>query len=59
MDARHMTPREVAQKLGIRLDATYSLIWAGKLIARKSNGKWFVLTDSVQKRLKEREARNG
>ena len=59
MDAKHVTPRQAAKELGIRLDATYSLIWAGKLTARKLNGRWFVSPDSVQQRQKKREARNG
>jgi hypothetical protein len=53
-----MTPRQAAQKLGMRLDSIYSLIWAGRLIAFKRDGRWWVAASSVDARLKQREARN-
>ena len=54
-----MTPREAARALDIRLDTIYALIWAGKLAARKQEGRWLVSPKSVEARLKQREARNG
>jgi excisionase family DNA binding protein len=52
-----MTPRKVAQKLGIRLDAVYALIWAGRLPARKVNGLWRVPSAGVKERMKAQAAR--
>lgn len=49
-------PREAARELGIRLDAVYSLIWAGKLKAKKVDGKWWIDASSVAERLKRRRA---
>ena len=54
----NMTPREAARALEIRLDAIYSLIWAGKLTARKRDGRWLIPAKSVEERAKKREARN-
>lgn len=49
---RDLTPRAAAQKLGIRLDAVYSMIWAGRLSAHKHDGRWYVPTSAIEKRLK-------
>jgi excisionase family DNA binding protein len=43
-----MTPKEAAQKLGVRLDYLYPLIWAGKLEARKVDGRWLIPQTAVQ-----------
>jgi excisionase family DNA binding protein len=56
MEVSHMTPRQAAQELGIRLDATYSLIWAGKLEAEKHDGTWRIPTAAVRERLRQRSA---
>jgi excisionase family DNA binding protein len=53
-----MTPREVARTLGIRLDAVYSLIWAGKLLAEKAEGRWLVSQAAVQARADSRAHRS-
>lgn len=50
-----ITPREAAQKLGIRLYSIYALIWAGRLIAQKQDGQWQVSAASVFARLRKRE----
>jgi excisionase family DNA binding protein len=50
-----MSPREAAQTLGIRLDAVYSLIWAGRLRAEKQNGRWLVSGGAVDARVQDRE----
>jgi excisionase family DNA binding protein len=50
-----MSPREAAQTLGIRLDAVYSLIWAGRLLAEKQNGRWLVSRGAVDARARDRE----
>jgi len=54
-----LSPREAAQRLRIRLDSVYSLIWAGKLQAHKLDGRWRVSLEAVDVRLKEREAASG
>ena len=52
-----LSPREAAQRLGIGLDSVYSLLWSGKLAARKVDGRWLVSPSEVDARLKSREAR--
>jgi len=54
---RELTVIEATRKLGITLDALYRLIYAGKLPARKENGKWLIPASSVEKRFKQRNAR--
>ena len=56
---RERSPREVAQMLQIRLDAVYSLIWAGKLEAHKLDGRWRIPAEAVDLRLKTKEAIRG
>lgn len=51
---RDLSPREVAQRLCIRLDSVYSLIWVGKLRAHKSDGHWRIPAEAVEARLKKR-----
>jgi excisionase family DNA binding protein len=48
----YMSPREAAQMLGTRLDAVYSLIWAGRLQAEKQDGRWLVSRTAVAARMK-------
>lgn len=43
-----VTPREAAQILGMRLDSVYPLIWAGRLDARKVDGRWLISSMAVQ-----------
>ena len=59
MARAELKPREAALRLGIRLDATYALIWVGKLEARKSEGRWLIPVEAVEARLKERKQRTG
>jgi excisionase family DNA binding protein len=54
-----LNPREVARKLGIRLDTVYTAIWAGKLPATKQEGRWSIPASAVDERLKSRETKNG
>ncbi len=56
MSANYLTPRQAAKALGIRLDATYSLIWAAKLPAEKCNGAWRISAAAVTERLRKRTA---
>jgi len=46
-----LTPRQAAQRLGVRLDSIYSLLWAGKLAATKHEGRWRIDAPSVERRL--------
>jgi excisionase family DNA binding protein len=45
---------ESARKLGVGLDRAYDLIWAGKLAARKVEGRWAVSREAVEERLRRR-----
>lgn len=51
---KQVTPREAAKALGVRLDYVYSLIWAGKLRARRKDGRWLVAADAVRDRAQKR-----
>jgi hypothetical protein len=57
MDTQEISPREAAVKLGVRLDGIYSLLWAGRLRGRKSNGRWLVDAADVRKRIRARQQR--
>ena len=54
-----VSPREAAQRLCIRLDSVYSLIWAGKLDAHKLDGRWRVSLEAVDMRLKTKDTTDG
>lgn len=45
---------EAARKLGVGLGFLYSLVWTGKLQARKINRQWRVSVESVEARLKQK-----
>lgn len=50
-----LTAKMATRRLGISLDATYRLIAAGKLPARKDpNGLWLIPVDAVETRRKAR-----
>jgi excisionase family DNA binding protein len=53
----YMSPREAAQMLGTRLDAVYSLIWAGRLQAEKRDGRWLVSQSEVEGRARSKTQR--
>ncbi len=52
--ARDLSPREAAERLRVRLDTLYALIWAGKLEAHKLDGRWRIPFSAVEARLKQR-----
>jgi excisionase family DNA binding protein len=52
--ARDLSPREAAERLCVRLDSLYALIWAGKLAAHKLDGRWRIPVGAVEARLKKR-----
>lgn len=45
---------EAARRLGVGLDYLYSLLWTGKLDARKVDRQWCVSTAAVEARLNKR-----
>ena len=55
MAEKFLTPRQTAVALGIRLDATYALIWAGKLEAEKRDGRWLIPKQAVEQRIRARQ----
>ena len=55
----HFMPREAAQILGIRLDSLYSLIWAGKIVAKKTDGRWLIPSVEVKARKEAQTSRAG
>ena len=54
-----LKPRDAARALGIRLDAIYPLIWAGRLEAVKQDGRWLIPASAIESRLRAREVKNG
>ena len=51
---KEMSAIEAARRLGIGLDYLYSLLWTGKLEARKVGKQWRIPSEAVEARLKER-----
>jgi excisionase family DNA binding protein len=47
---------EAARRLGIALHYLYSLLWTGKLEARKVGKQWRIPAEAVEARLKQRGA---
>lgn len=56
MAQRKLTVRQAAQALGVRLDSLYSLIWAGRLPARKMDGRWLIDATAIEKRRKKQNS---
>ena len=54
MADREITVAEAARKLGVTITYLYSLLWAGKLKARKVNRQWRISSDSLEARVKQR-----
>lgn len=48
---------EAARKLGITLDGVYRLLYAGKLAASKSDGKWRIPVAALEARLRKQGSR--
>jgi excisionase family DNA binding protein len=51
---KELSAIEAARRLQVGLDYLYSLLWTGKLAARKVGGKWRVPVEAVEARLKRR-----
>ncbi len=51
--AKHfeVTPKEAAQRLGVGLSHAYQLIWAGRLRARRDDGRWLIPISAIEERL--------
>jgi excisionase family DNA binding protein len=54
MPEREISVSEAARRLGVALTYVYSLLWAGKLKARKVNRQWRISADAVESRRKAR-----
>ncbi len=54
MPEQEISVSEAARRLGVALTYVYSLLWAGKLKARKVNRQWRISADAVAARLKSR-----
>lgn len=52
-----MNMREVTRALGITYDQVYRLIWAGRLVGEKVDGKWVVEQASVDEYAAQRRTR--
>ncbi len=55
---KELTVIEATRKLGITIDATYRLIYAARLAARKAGRRWLIPAAAVAARLKARKERN-
>jgi len=55
---KELTVSQASRTLGITLDYVYRLIYAGKLAARKSEGRWLIPVADVESRRKDRITRN-
>jgi excisionase family DNA binding protein len=54
MPKQDISVSEAARRLGVSITYVYSLLWAGKLKARKVNREWRISADAVESRLKAR-----
>jgi excisionase family DNA binding protein len=54
MTEREISVAEAARRLGVALTYVYSLLWAGKLKARKVSRQWRISAEAVKSRLKAR-----
>lgn len=50
MEKHELTISEAARKLGVSLNHVYSLVWAGKLNARKVKDQWRIPVEAVEAR---------
>ena len=49
---KELNVMEATRRLGIGLDATYKLIYAGKLPGHKVDGRWRIPASAVETRLR-------
>jgi excisionase family DNA binding protein len=50
--SKAMTVRQAALALGVSMKHLYDLVWEGKLPAKKTDGKWVVLSEGVEQRIR-------
>jgi excisionase family DNA binding protein len=50
-----LTVPEAARKLGYSLKWVYDLVYAGRIPATKTDGRWRISADAVAERLKRKE----
>ena len=55
---KELTVSQASRTLGVTLDYVYRLLHAGKLAARKCEGRWLIPASAIESRLKVREAKN-
>lgn len=55
--ARELTAVEAAKEAGIRLDVLYPMLRAGRLVARKLDGRWLIEAASLAGHLAKRKKR--
>jgi excisionase family DNA binding protein len=55
MEKQEISVAEAARKLKGAISYVYSLIWAGKLAARKVNGRWRISAEGVESRQRARD----
>ena len=58
-DATELTARQAALRLNVSLAYVYHLLWAGKLPARRLDGRWRIPEDAVEVRLRAKETASG
>jgi excisionase family DNA binding protein len=51
---KELSAIEAARRLGVGLDYLYSLLWTGKLTARKVGKHWRIPVEAVEARLRQR-----
>ena len=56
MNEQEISVAEAARRLRVTLHHLYSMLWAGRLNARKVEGQWRVSVEAVEARLRERDA---
>jgi helix-turn-helix protein len=56
MTESEVSPRQAAQRLGVRLGCVYALLWDGVLKGEKRDGRWFILLSSIESRLQQNRA---
>jgi excisionase family DNA binding protein len=49
-EAKTMSPREAAVRLGVRMDTVYELLWSNKLPAVNIDGCWQIDAAAVDER---------
>jgi len=51
-ETNEISARDAAKRLGVGLSHLYQLLWTGKIVAQKRDGKWLIPVDAVDARLR-------